>query len=250
MALEATWRTLKHRYQAEGLDLDPNLLAVARQRYPEVRFHQADMVDFNLGRSFDAVVCLFSAIGYVVTLKRLRAAIAAMARHLSPGGVLLVEPWLTREGYTRGTVHALYVDQPELKLARINVSTVQGAFQCSISSTWLARRQASNTLLSTTNWVCLPTRSIVRPPSPPGSNQPLTAKVSSAWAADRGSCAGRRLSFAARLLRVRAPAESRRPATSRSAGASNLTIAISNPLSRNSRVLRRTVWRSWSARGW
>jgi len=126
VALEATWRTLKHRYQAEGLDLDPNLLAVARQRYPEVRFHQADMVDFNLGRSFDAVVCLFSAIGYVVTLKRLRAAIAAMARHLSHGGVLLVEPWLTREGYTRGTVHALYVDQPELKLARINVSTVQG----------------------------------------------------------------------------------------------------------------------------
>jgi SAM-dependent methyltransferase len=54
----------------------------------------ADPADFNLGLTFDAVVCLFSAIGYVVTVKRLHSALAAMARHLRPGGVLLVEPWL------------------------------------------------------------------------------------------------------------------------------------------------------------
>lgn len=117
---------LKHRYQAEGLDLDSNLLAIARQRHPEVRFHHADMVDFDLGRRFDSVVCLFSAIGYVVTFERLRAAIAAMAHHLSPGGVLLVEPWLTPDGYTPGTVHALYTEQPELKIARINVAAAHG----------------------------------------------------------------------------------------------------------------------------
>jgi ubiquinone/menaquinone biosynthesis C-methylase UbiE len=117
---------LKHHYAAEGLDIDPNLLAIARARHPELRFHLGDMVDFDLGRTFDAVVCLFSAIGYVVTVERLHAAIAAMARHLRPGGVLLVEPWITREGYTVGTVHALYVDRPTLKIARINVSAVQG----------------------------------------------------------------------------------------------------------------------------
>jgi SAM-dependent methyltransferase len=117
---------LKHRYRAEGLDLDPKLLAIARQRHPDIPFHHRNMVDFNLGRTFDSVVCLFSAIGYVVTVVRLRSAIAAMARHLAPGGVLLIEPWLTPEGYTPGTVHALYVEQPELKIARINVAAVQG----------------------------------------------------------------------------------------------------------------------------
>lgn len=116
---------LKHRYASEGLDLDPNLLAIAREKHPGLPFHQADMVQFDLGRTFDAVVCLFSAIGYVVTLERLHSAIAAMARHVRPGGVLLVEPWLSPEGYTTGTVHGLYVDQPQLKVARINVAAAQ-----------------------------------------------------------------------------------------------------------------------------
>ncbi|MGI9149662.1 MAG: class I SAM-dependent DNA methyltransferase [Chloroflexota bacterium] len=113
---------LKHHYVSEGLDLDPNLLAIARDRHPELPFHHADMVQFDLGHTFDAVVCLFSAIGYVVTFERLQSAIAAMARHLQPGGVLLVEPWLAPDGYTTGTIHALFMDQPRLKIARINVA--------------------------------------------------------------------------------------------------------------------------------
>jgi ubiquinone/menaquinone biosynthesis C-methylase UbiE len=116
---------LKHHYVSEGLDLDPNLLAIARERHPELTFHNADMVQFDLGHTFDAVVCLFSAIGYVVTIERLHSAIASMARHLHPGGVLLVEPWLPPDGYTTGTVHALYVDQPQFKIARINVAAAQ-----------------------------------------------------------------------------------------------------------------------------
>src|SRR5438552_18580617 len=60
---------LKHRFQVEGLDLDEQLLAIARQRNPEVPLHHADMVDFALGRTFDVVTCLFSAIGYVKTLE-------------------------------------------------------------------------------------------------------------------------------------------------------------------------------------
>jgi SAM-dependent methyltransferase len=116
---------LKHHYASEGLDLDPNLLAIARERHPELHFHHADMAHFDLARTFDAIVCLFSAIGYAVTVERLNSAIAAMARHLRPGGVLLVEPWLTPDGYTTGTVHALYVDQPQLKIARINVAVAK-----------------------------------------------------------------------------------------------------------------------------
>src|SRR3954469_18952400 len=82
-------------YQAEGLDLDPEMLAVARERLPDVPFHEGDMTSFELGSRFDAVVCMFSSIGYVKTEKRLRSTIASTARHLEPGGVLVVEPWLT-----------------------------------------------------------------------------------------------------------------------------------------------------------
>jgi len=115
---------LQHAFQLEGLDLDPELLKVAHQKIPAATFHLADMVDFDLERQFDVVTCLFSSIGYVKTCDRLDSAIQAMHRHTRPGGVLIVEPWLGPEEYHTGSVHATYVDQPTLKVARMNVSRI------------------------------------------------------------------------------------------------------------------------------
>lgn len=100
------WR--KSFREVEGADLDPALLDIARQRLVGISLHVADFTDFDLGRSYDAVTCMFSAIGYAHTQERLDAAIAAMARHLAPGGVLVVEPWLLpnmiRPPFVRGHI--------------------------------------------------------------------------------------------------------------------------------------------------
>src|SRR3954454_15547854 len=72
---------LRHHYDVAGLDLDTGMLAVARQRLPDVPLHQGDLVDFDLGRQFDAVLCLGSSIGYVATVPRLLQAVATLARH-------------------------------------------------------------------------------------------------------------------------------------------------------------------------
>jgi ubiquinone/menaquinone biosynthesis C-methylase UbiE len=113
-------------YTVEGLDLDPGMVAIARERCPGITFHEASMVDFDLGRSFDAVTCLFSSIGYVRTVRRMRQAIQTMADHLEPGGVLIVEPWFAPDEWNTGNVHSLFVDQPDLKIARMNVSEREG----------------------------------------------------------------------------------------------------------------------------
>jgi predicted TPR repeat methyltransferase len=78
---------LKQHFQVEGRDLDEQLLAIARQRNPAVPLHHADMVDFALGRTFDVVTCLFSAIGYVKTLTNLSRAVQCMARDLRRGRI-------------------------------------------------------------------------------------------------------------------------------------------------------------------
>lgn len=79
-----------------GLDHAPGMLDVARERLPDdVPLRHGDMRRFDLERTFDLVTCLFSAIGHVRDEGDLDAAIAAMARHVAPGGALLVEPWLT-----------------------------------------------------------------------------------------------------------------------------------------------------------
>lgn len=114
------------RYEVEGLDLDPGMLTVARERLPDVPFHEGDMTSFDLGRRYDAVVCMFSSIGYVLTEERLRFAIAVMARHLEPAGILVVEPWLAPDAWEDGHVGAVFVDQPGLKIARMNVARRDG----------------------------------------------------------------------------------------------------------------------------
>lgn len=117
---------LRQNYQVQGLDLEENMLEVARQKYPEISFHQASMLDFDLGQTFDVITCLFSSIGYMKSLLRLKRAVQNIARHLEPGGVTMIEPWLSPENWDTGHPHAVYVDQPDLKIARMNIGELKG----------------------------------------------------------------------------------------------------------------------------
>ena len=49
-----------------------------------------------------------------------------MVRHLTPGGVLFIEPWFTPEMWSPGNVGAHFIDEPNLKIARISTSCVEG----------------------------------------------------------------------------------------------------------------------------
>ncbi len=73
---------LQNGFEVEGLDLDEGLLAIAREKHPGIRFHHADMLRFDLGKQFDVVMCLFSSIGYVQTVPKLRRAVQNMSAHL------------------------------------------------------------------------------------------------------------------------------------------------------------------------
>jgi SAM-dependent methyltransferase len=116
---------LKDRFTVTGIDIDPGMLAIARTRHPDVRFLEADMASFELAERFDVILCLFSAIGYMTTPGDLHRAIRTMAAHLKPGGLLVVEPWLAPGEYRPGAVFASFVDQPELKVSRINVNILR-----------------------------------------------------------------------------------------------------------------------------
>ena len=117
---------LKHYFRAEGLDLDPQLLKIAQNRNPDLLFHRENMLTFNLHKQFDVITCLFSAIGYMKTAPQLGRAIRNMGRHLKPGGVLIVEPWLTPTRYQPGRIDAVFVKQPKLKIVRMNRTSAQG----------------------------------------------------------------------------------------------------------------------------
>jgi SAM-dependent methyltransferase len=109
-----------------AFDIDPAMLAIARRKHPDLAFHQASMVDFDLGKQYDAVVCLFAAIAYTLTVPRLRQTLQTFARHVRPAGVVLAEPFIPPQRWTDRHVGANFVDQPELKVARMVASRRDG----------------------------------------------------------------------------------------------------------------------------
>jgi SAM-dependent methyltransferase len=71
-----------------GVDADPDMVDVARSKAPDVAWVVADLAELALPERFDVVVLAGNVVPYVVADRRARA-VAACARHLAPGGVLV-----------------------------------------------------------------------------------------------------------------------------------------------------------------
>jgi SAM-dependent methyltransferase len=116
---------LKDKYAVDGIDINEGYLLAARIKNPAGNYNRADMMDFALAHSYDVVTCLFSAIGIVRTYERLERAIACMARHVRPGGVLIVEPWFTPEQWHPGRTSVFAGEIESGKVYRVTSSTRQ-----------------------------------------------------------------------------------------------------------------------------
>ena len=112
-----------HFAEVAGVELSPQMAAIAAERLgPSVKVTVGDMRDFGLGRRFDAVTCLFSSIGYVQSREELHRTLERFAAHVSPGGVLVVEPWFSPETWIAGTVHHGIAEEDGRTVIRLSYS--------------------------------------------------------------------------------------------------------------------------------
>ncbi|WP_158883413.1 class I SAM-dependent methyltransferase [Amycolatopsis anabasis] len=93
---------LREDFEVAGVDLAEPMVEIARRKLGDVPVHQGDMRTFDLGRTFDVVCSVYSPVGYLRSADDLCTAVLRMAAHLSPGGVLIVEPWILRENWNGG----------------------------------------------------------------------------------------------------------------------------------------------------
>ncbi|MEU2915709.1 class I SAM-dependent methyltransferase [Streptomyces massasporeus] len=110
----------------EGIDLSEGMLRVIRRKLPQLSVHQGDMRDFELGDRFDAVVSLFAAVGNLASPQELDAALSCAARHLHPGGVLVVEPWWFPDNFTPNHIGASVTTHDEHTVARVSHTVRDG----------------------------------------------------------------------------------------------------------------------------
>jgi SAM-dependent methyltransferase len=120
-------RYLRQWYEVEGVEPNRAMRQIARAKLSDVPIHPGRMESFRLRGPFDAISCLFSAIGYLPTRAALNETIRNFARHLDPGGVILVEPWLFPTEYRPGRLpHVLRRDLPGAILLRMNSTERSG----------------------------------------------------------------------------------------------------------------------------
>lgn len=78
-------------YAAVGIDLDPEMIRVARARYAAPEFHCLNMLEVGgLTRPFDAVFCIGNTAAHL-TQKEFRRFVAGVRSALAPGGAWIFQ---------------------------------------------------------------------------------------------------------------------------------------------------------------
>jgi ubiquinone/menaquinone biosynthesis C-methylase UbiE len=116
----------KSSFQCLGTDLSKDIIEIAKNKISDVDFVQADMISMRLNKQFDVITCLFSSIGYVKTYENLTKTLETFALHLKPGGVVIIEPWFTKEIYRVGEPHMTTYNGDDVKITRMDVSKIDG----------------------------------------------------------------------------------------------------------------------------
>ncbi|MFB6246763.1 MAG: class I SAM-dependent methyltransferase [Candidatus Pacearchaeota archaeon] len=119
---------LKNRFKFTGIDLDKNMLKIARNKNPQVHFKVADMKSFSMNKKFDAITCLFSSIGYVENRQELRKTIENFSNHLKEGGALVIEPLFTKDTFPKNFRHLRCYDGDSVKLSRLLKANFKGNY--------------------------------------------------------------------------------------------------------------------------
>ncbi|KMS76994.1 hypothetical protein ACM01_04080 [Streptomyces viridochromogenes] len=73
-----------------GVDLQPNMIAYARDRRPGIDFQTGDMRVFRLGTTFDVITCVGWALANLHTPQDIDRAMATFAAHAAPGTMLFL----------------------------------------------------------------------------------------------------------------------------------------------------------------
>lgn len=85
----------KHGYEMWGLDRAAEMLEVAQQKADkanqEIKLFQDDMLDFTFDEKFDAVLCLYDSINYVLKRNELFQVFENVYNVLTPDGLFIFD---------------------------------------------------------------------------------------------------------------------------------------------------------------
>lgn len=117
---------LKNEFLIDGLDINEEFISSAKKKNEAGSYYILDMVDFNLHRKYDVILCLFSSIGYVITMEKMVSTLKCFNEHLKDDGLVMVEPWFTPDTWYNGKLHMITYNRDDIKVCRMNMSESNG----------------------------------------------------------------------------------------------------------------------------
>ncbi len=113
----------KMGYSITGLDINEEMLTIARKKLRNTRFIKADMRNFNFQEKFDIVICLFSSIHYNLSYKQLERTLKNFNKHLKDGGMIVFDMAFNKERWDEGHTLVESLKDKDLFLVRCGLST-------------------------------------------------------------------------------------------------------------------------------
>ena len=82
-----------HAYgmDAQGMDLSEGMIAMAKEKYPELVFEQGNMVTYESDRQFDLVTSTCDAMNHILEPADLQQVMQNVYSYLAPGGYFLFD---------------------------------------------------------------------------------------------------------------------------------------------------------------
>ncbi|MGW7029103.1 class I SAM-dependent methyltransferase [Streptomyces xanthophaeus] len=121
---------------AVGVDLQPQMLQRAAQKFPGARFIEADMRSLRLGRSFEAIISFGYAIANLHSDQDIAAALQSFARHAQEGTLLILEALAFQPDMAVARPSQFTIDTPGLR------ATAQAHYEVDPGRRLLQRRRS------------------------------------------------------------------------------------------------------------
>lgn len=115
----------KKAFLCTGIDINASMISVARKKVKGVTFRKGDMTNFSLSKKFNVITCLGASINYVKTRANLQRTVNNFARHLKPGGVLIIEPYWPKSKLKKERIHMNCYDRKNIKVFRITMAKIK-----------------------------------------------------------------------------------------------------------------------------
>lgn len=119
-------RYLSTDFCCYGIDINSQLLDVAKTKGIKAHLINANMIDFKIDVKFEIITCLFGTIAYLTKYKDLANAIINISQHMSINGLLIIDPWFSRAYFHEGGVHSSHFENENLHIDRMSYSTLKG----------------------------------------------------------------------------------------------------------------------------